>query len=209
MSNTEQIDHQLIDKTVTQRKEILNKANKKAKQIKKNAETEKKRINDQVNKSIEGIIGSEIRALHDRIVGGAQLQGRKLVMEARQKVLDGIAPKGQEIIKTIAAGNNPGINYTEILVKLIQESVVAISGDEFIVQANQNDLRYLQNNLSSISSSIGGKSIKIDDEPIDIIGGVIVSNPDGTKQMINTLENRLKTTITRMQADIAEKLGVI
>lgn len=209
MSNTEQIDHQLIDKTVTQRKEILNKANKKAKQIKKNAETEKKRINDQVNKSIEGIIGSEIRALHDRIVGGAQLQGRKLVMEARQKVLDGIAPKGQEIIKTIAAGNNPGINYTEILVKLIQESVVAISGDEFIVQANQNDLRYLQNNLSSISSSIGGKSIKIDDEPIDIIGGVIVSNPDGTKQMINTLENRLKTTINRMQADIAEKLGVI
>lgn len=209
MSNTEQIDHQLIDKTVTQRKEILNKANKKAKQIKKNAETEKKRINDQVNKSIEGIIGSEIRALHDRIVGGAQLQGRKLVMEARQKVLDGIAPKGQEIIKTIAAGNNPRINYTEILVKLIQESVVAISGDEFIVQANQNDLRYLQNNLSSISSSIGGKSIKIDDEPIDIIGGVIVSNPDGTKQMINTLENRLKTTITRMQADIAEKLGVI
>lgn len=209
MSNTEQIDHQLIDKTVTQRKEILNKANKKAKQIKKNAETEKKRINDQVNKSIEGIIGSEIRALHDRIVGGAQLQGRKLVMEARQKVLDGIAPKGQEIIKTIAADNNPGINYTEILVKLIQESVVAISGDEFIVQANQNDLRYLQNNLSSISSSIGGKSIKIDDEPIDIIGGVIVSNPDGTKQMINTLENRLKTTITRMQADIAEKLGVI
>lgn len=209
MSNTEQIDHQLIDKTVTQRKEILNKANKKAKQIKKNAETEKKRINDQVNKSIEGIIGSEIRALHDRIVGGAQLQGRKLVMEARQKVLDGIAPKGQEIIKTIAAGNNPGINYTEILVKLIQESVVAISGDEFIVQANQNDLRYLQNNLSSISSSIGGKSIKIDDEPIGIIGGVIVSNPDGTKQMINTLENRLKTTINRMQADIAEKLGVI
>lgn len=209
MSNTEQIDHHLIDKTVTQRKEILNKANKKAKQIKKNAETEKKRINDQVNKSIEGIIGSEIRALHDRIVGGAQLQGRKLVMEARQKVLDGIAPKGQEIIKTIAADNNPGINYTEILVKLIQESVVAISGDEFIVQANQNDLRYLQNNLSSISSSIGGKSIKIDDEPIDIIGGVIVSNPDGTKQMINTLENRLKTTITRMQADIAEKLGVI
>lgn len=209
MSNTEQIDHHLIDKTVTQRKEILNKANKKAKQIKKNAETEKKRINDQVNKSIEGIIGSEIRALHDRIVGGAQLQGRKLVMEARQKVLDGIAPKGQEIIKTIAADNNPGINYTEILVKLIQESVVAISGDEFIVHANQNDLRYLQNNLSSISSSIGGKSIKIDDEPIDIIGGVIVSNPDGTKQMINTLENRLKTTITRMQADIAEKLGVI
>lgn len=209
MSNTEQIDHQLIDKTVTQRKEILNKANKKAKQIKKNAETEKKRINDQVNKSIEGIIGSEIRALHDRIVGGAQLQGRKLVMEARQKVLDGIAPKGQEIIKTIAAGNYPGINYTEILVKLIQESVVAISGDEFIVHANQNDLRYLQNNLSSISSSIGGKSIKIDDEPIDIIGGVIVSNPDGTKQMINTLENRLKTTINRMQADIAEKLGVI
>ena len=78
----EQMENKLIDKTIERRNNMLDKAKKEAAAIESRTEAELKRIKDQTNQAIENILGGEIRAVHDRVVGGAQLQGRKLVREA-------------------------------------------------------------------------------------------------------------------------------
>jgi vacuolar-type H+-ATPase subunit E/Vma4 len=79
----------------------------------------------------------------------------------------------------------------------------------YLVSANAKDLVYLKKNVGDISEAIGGKKITIKETPLDIIGGVIVSNPDETKSMENTLERRLGVVNDRLQTEIAKKLGVI
>ena len=71
------IDNKMIDKAIEQRENMLLEAKERAENIIKRAEAERNRINEVSNKSIEGIIGSELRAVHDRIVGQAQLEGRR------------------------------------------------------------------------------------------------------------------------------------
>lgn len=203
------MDNALIDKTIDMRGRILEEAEKKATWILTKAEEEKKRIMEQTHRSIEGVIGSELRAVHDRIVGRAQLEGRRQLLEARMEVLNRVRDEAHEQIKAVAAGKRRGVDYSGSLIKLIAEADKAMGEDMYLVSANAKDLKYLKKNVGDISEAIGGKKITIKETPVDIIGGVVVSNEDGTKSMENTLERRLGVVNDRLQTEIAKKLGVI
>lgn len=203
------MDNALIDKTIDMRGRILEEAEKKATWILTKAEEEKKRIMEQTHRSIEGVIGSELRAVHDRIVGRAQLEGRRQLLEARMEVLNRVRDEAHEQIKAVAAGKRRGVDYSGSLIKLIAEADKAMGEDTYLVSANAKDLKYLKKNVGDISEAIGGKKITIKETPVDIIGGVVVSNEDGTKSMENTLERRLGVVNDRLQTEIAKKLGVI
>jgi vacuolar-type H+-ATPase subunit E/Vma4 len=49
----------------------------------------------------------------------------------------------------------------------------------------------------------------LDSEPLDIGGGVVVRNSDGTKTYYNTFEGRLASVRARIESEIAESLGVL
>jgi vacuolar-type H+-ATPase subunit E/Vma4 len=198
----DKLENQLIDKTIQQRNDLLEAAKEKAAKLLNNAEAEKQRIEEQTNKAIEGVIGSELRAVHDRIVGGAQLQGRKTLMEARSEVIDSVFEKTAEEIKSLV--KSPA--YTKYLPKLVKESVAKLNED-CIVYANEQDLAYLQANMEEIA--VPGIKIKLEKAKEDLVGGVVVMNLDGTKTITNTLDSRLKEAKRRLTAQVAETLGVI
>ncbi|MBC8463127.1 hypothetical protein H8D76_02095, partial [Candidatus Bathyarchaeota archaeon] len=102
--NQQQMENKLIDKTIQQRNEILIKAKDKAAKITAKAKAENKRIEAQTIEAIENIIGGELRAVHDRVVGGAQLLGRKAVMEARTEVIAKVFAKVTDNMKSIVEG---------------------------------------------------------------------------------------------------------
>ena len=63
----EQMENTLIDKTVQQHNEIIEKAKERAAKITANAEAEKKRIEAQTNNAIENIIGGTLTELFAQI----------------------------------------------------------------------------------------------------------------------------------------------
>lgn len=203
------LDSKLIEKIVEQRSQLLKEAKESAQRILEKAEEERQRIIEQTNRSIESIVGSELRAVHDRIVGRAQLEGRKKLLEARMEVLDAVKAQALEEVKALASGKRTDIEYSGYLIKLIVEADEAILEDEYIISANKRDLEYLKKNLNQVSKALKGKKVRLRDTPADVIGGVIVANVDGTKTMENTLETRLETANGRLQTEIANKLGVI
>lgn len=201
MSEQEQMENKLIDKTVQQHNEIIENAKERAAKITANVEAEKKRIQEQTNNAIENIIGGELRAVHDRIVGGAQLQGRKQVMEARAEVVNKVFQLVEEEIKKVVEGPE----YKDVLLKLAQESIETLEED-CIIYANKEDTEYLKSVMEQLPT---GKKVKIETSPVDIVGGVTVVNMQGTKTIYNTLDSRLKEIKDKLTADVAEKLGVI
>jgi len=197
----DQMENKLIDKTILQRNEILADAKEMAAKITEKADAENKRIEAQTNQAIENIIGGELRAVHDRIVGGAQLLGRKEVMEARTVVIAKVFEKAIAEVKSLIEG--PG--YNEYLVKMAVESVSTLNED-CIVYANEKDAKYLKSNMEQLAL---GVKVKVETSPVDIAGGVSVINLEGTKSIYNTVEARLKAAENRLTAEVAEKLGVI
>ena len=197
----DKLENRLIDKTIQQRNDLLEAAKEKAATILVNADAETKRIEEQTNNAIDGIIGSELRAVHDRIVGGAQLQGRKEVMNARMEVVNSVFTKAEEEIKKLVKSPE----YKDILVKLTAESISKLNED-CIVYANKEDAAYLKSIMEQLPTS---HKVKIEESGVDLVGGVTVVNIEGTKTIYNTLDSRLVEAKTKLTAGVAEKLGVI
>ena len=199
--NQQQMENKLIDKTIQQRNEILVKAKDKAAKITEKAKADNKRIEAQTIEAIENIIGGELRAVHDRIVGGAQLLGRKAVMEARTVVIAKVFANVVDEVKSIVEG----FDYNQYLMKLAIESISTLNED-CIVYANEKDAKYLKANVEQLAL---GVKVQVETSPVDIVGGVSIINLEGTKTIQNTIESRLKASESKLNALVAEKLGVI
>lgn len=197
----EQMDNRLIDKTIAQRNQILEKAQVEADKIKTSMEAEKKRIEEMTHQAIQNVIGGELRAVHDRIVGGAQLQGRKTIMEARTEIVADVFTKVEDEIKAIVEGPK----YNEYLEKIAIDSISTLNED-CIVYANEADAAHLSSVMEKLAV---GVKVKVETSPVDIVGGVTVVNVEGTKTIYNTLDTRLANARNRLTAKVAETLGVI
>jgi vacuolar-type H+-ATPase subunit E/Vma4 len=198
---SQNMENTLIDKTIEQRNEILAKAKAGVVKIAAKAKAENEKIEAQTRASIETIIGGELRAVHDRIVGGAQLLGRKAVMEARTVVIAKVFANVVDEIKSIVEGPD----YNQYLMKLAIESISTLNED-CIVYANEKDAEYLKANMEQLAL---GVKVQIETSPVDIVGGVSIINLEGTKTVQNTIESRLKASESKLTAMVAEKLGVI
>jgi V/A-type H+-transporting ATPase subunit E len=206
-----ELEAQLIEKIVEKRKNIMANAEEKTKQIMASAKEEVEKIRAESEKQVISLVGSELRAVNDRIVGGAELEGRRMMMQTRQELLSKVFEEAEKKLEEMAEGMTS--EYTTILVKLISESASAIGGEVFFVTANERDLTYIKKNLKTIirdlKKELGDISIKLEDDPIDITGGVVVRNDDATKTYYNTLKGKLDNVRSRIEAEVAQILGVI
>jgi vacuolar-type H+-ATPase subunit E/Vma4 len=199
--STNQMENKLIDKTVEQRHQLIADAQEKADKIISAMEAETKRINEMTDQAIQNVIGGELRSVHDRVVGGAQLQGRKIIMEARMEVISKVFDLAAEEVKKIPES----LKYNEYLEKMAVESINKLNED-CIVYANPADAKHLSSVMEKLSV---GVKVKIEESPVDIIGGISLVNMEGTKTIHNTLDSRLKEARNKLIAEVADTLGVI
>lgn len=208
-----ELEARLIEQVVEKRNTLLADAEKKAEQILRSTDEEVRRIKDDTERQVLNLIGSELKATRDKIIGITELEGRRKLMEARQELISAVFDKVKKKLMDIADGNVSDVDYNEILEKLILEAATALGGDEFIVSANERDLFYLKNNVSRITKQVvdtlGSGTIKLDDNLLDTIGGVMVWNPDSTKIYYNTLDGKLRSVRSRIEAEVGHILGVI
>jgi len=207
------LEARLIDRTVDRRNEIITEAEKRAETILKAAEGECKRISEDSDRQILNVVSSELRAVRDRIIGNAELEGRKILMQAREEAISSVFKEAENQLWRIAEGKNEAVNYAEVMSKLVTEAAKAMGGDVFIVSANERDLQQLKKVLSDLNDKIkeilGGGVIRLDERPTAIMGGVIIRNEDETKIYHNTLEGRLRKVRSGFEAEVATALGVI
>ena len=208
-----ELEAQLIERIVEKRKKLLEDADNEVEKIVKSAKETVNNINSDSETEILSLIGSDLNAARDRIIGNAQLEGRKNLLLARQALLTGVFDEVLERLRGIAGRDDANFDKGEVLIALIKEAAAAVGGEEFIISGNEADLKYLGKNLGNVrralKQSIGESKVSLDSEPLDIGGGVIVRNSDGTKTYHNTFEGRLAGVRARIESEIAESLGVL
>lgn len=208
-----ELEAQLIERIIEQRKQLLKDADNEVEKIVRSAMEEVARINANSEAEILSLIGSDLNAAKDRIIGNAQLEGRKNLLLARQAILTGVYDEVRERLRGIARRDDTDFDKGGILIALIKEAAEEVGGEEFIVSGNEADLDYLGKNLGNVSmalkQSIGESKVSLDSEPLDIGGGVVVRNSDGTKTYHNTFEGRLASVRARIESEVAESLGVL
>lgn len=208
-----ELEAQLIERIVEQRKQLLKDADNEVEKIIESAVETVAKINSDSEVEILSLIGSDLNAAKDRIIGNAQLEGRKNLLLARQAILTGVFDEALERLKGISKRDDADFDKGETLIALIKEGAASVGGEEFIVSGNEADLKYLKKNLGNVNKAlkqtIGKSRVSLDSEPLDIVGGVVVRNSDGTKTYHNTFEGRLASVRARIESEIAESLGVL
>lgn len=207
-----ELEARLIEQVVEKRNTLLADSEKKAKQILKSGEEEVRRIKDETEMQVLNVIGSELKATRDRILGRAELEGRRALMDARQDLISVVFDRVEKKLMDIAEGKVSDVDYGEVLEKFVVEAALAMGGEEFIVSANERDLAYIKKNIRKINKrvtdALGSGTVKLDEDLLDAMGGVMVRNPDGTKTYYSTLEGKLKGVRSGIEAEVGHILGV-
>ena len=206
-----EVEVSLIERVYQRRKEILAEAEREARRIRRAAEEEAKRIKGEAEKAAKLIIDRRLRAARERILGEAEMEGRRKLMEAREELVSRVFEEATKRIESLINDEGRRDEYLEILSKLIAEAVEKIGGSEFIVSANERDLELLKRNLGKIRRSLPSRELKLtlSEEPIECLGGVVVESGDRLKVYNNTLDGRLLRVRRLLSAKVAERLGVI
>ena len=212
--STVEVEARLIERIVERRNTLLASAETEAENILKAAEEEARKITEERDQQILGVIGSELRAIRDRILGRANVEGKKMLVEMREQAISRGFDEAEKRLIGIATGEDDSVDYWGFLKRLIVEACSSIGGGEFLVSANERDTKLLKRRAQArevkelLNKTLGGDIGLVVEAPTECLGGVIVRNSEGTKIFYNTLEGRLLRVRRRIEAKIAEVLGV-
>jgi len=212
--STVEVEARLIERIVERRNTLLANAETEVENILKAAEEEVRKITEEGDQQILGVIGSELRAIRDRILGRANVEGKKMLVEVREQAISRGFDEAEKRLIGIAAGEDDSVDYWDILKRLIVEACSSIGGGEFLVSANERDTKLLKSRARArevkelLNKTLGGDIDLVVEAPTECLGGVIVRNREGTKIFYNTLKGRLLGVRRRIEAEIAEVLGV-
>ncbi len=97
--------------------------------------------------------------------------------------------------------------YLETLRGLVGRAALQIEQTALTVRANLHDLKLLKAHWTDIEQAVpAGTALKLDEEPIETLGGVLVISDDARIRVDNTFEGRLARLRERIQQTILERL---
>lgn len=192
-------------KTEDQIENIFSEAERKAEGIIQEAE-------EKVEEEVKEKAKPKINRLQRKIVDKAEVEGRRAIVNVKEKMLNKIREQAEEKLKAVVKGENPNYDYEEMLYQLIKEAAEKINERELFITANEKDTEYIEENLERIRNRLEKEtnvtSLMLSDKTIDAIGGVIVENKKGSKTFFNTLEGKLSHKIEELKPYINRTLFV-
>lgn len=97
--------------------------------------------------------------------------------------------------------------YLPLLRNYLREAAQAIERDDLVAQFNARDLQRLQKDWEQYAREAApGKQLKLSPDPLNCIGGVLVSSADRDIRIDNTFEGRMERIEETLQGALAERL---
>lgn len=136
----------------------------------------------------------QAESMKRQIVGAAELEARNAQLKSLEAAVN---EAFESAAKEISASTGAG--YEGALAKLIQEGV-DILGTKARVRCAAKDRK----SVAAVVKKLGDR-VALVDEPIDTIGGVVLTTPDGSVKFDNTFEARLE----RMKPELRKEVAAI
>ncbi len=187
---------------------IREKAEREAEEIIERAEKvaarDVARVRDELRSkqsAAEDALTARLSAGREALRAESAIHERRRIMERQEQAIEAVfASALQELAKT-----QGGVEYGALLIKLVRESVAALGLSEVRVRLNAADRE--QAVRDGLFGEISGVKITVEDQPLDTVGGVVVSDESGRIFYDNTFEARLELRRAELRASLADKFG--
>jgi V/A-type H+-transporting ATPase subunit E len=186
------------------KEEIWRRARERADQILREAEAEASRIIEEAKRKVEESARSRIEPekllLRRRLIGRAISEGRRLIIMARDEVVERAFEKALEKLRREAESKSEA--YVNFLHKSLEHALEYVSGsdtDEVIIYANESD-------LSLLADMVKNAPVRVRLERSSMIGGVNVSSTGGRKSYYGSIESRLEALKPMLREKVANLL---
>lgn len=152
------------------------------------------------------VLSAKARAerLYQQRVQAAELELRGELERVRwslvKAVLDALPARLAELAQDES-------RYLPLLRQWLREGMQAIERDRLIVRANRRDLPLLRREWPRLSAEdTAGKTVQLSEDPLDSLGGVLVSSADDEIRLDNTFEGRMERLDEALQRAVARLL---
>ena len=132
-----------------------------------------------------------------QIIGAAELESRNDQLRSLEKGVNEAFERA-----TRAVSESTGAEYEKAMARLIQEGLDVI-GPRASVRCASKDSRVV---ASAIRKLPDKAKATFDEEPVETIGGVVMSTPDGTVMFDITFEARLERMRPTLRKEVASLL---
>ncbi|RLI11262.1 hypothetical protein DRO35_05335 [Candidatus Bathyarchaeota archaeon] len=190
-------------------KEVLEDAERDAKNIISRAEATAERILKHAKEEAERRYDEIIRKGKERIkdkkrqaISLFELEAKNNLLKAKEEIIEEVYDEAIKRLRPYTLTEE----YTNCILRLIREASRQINSDVLIIRLNKRDHQILtKKRLDELSRKLGVKIIK-SDEKINCTGGVVVTSLDGKIIVDNTFENRLRILKDPLRTKIANIL---
>lgn len=194
---------------------IMSEAQEKADKIIQDAQAEVDKINAKATKEADaernkilenGKKQSDMR--YQQIISEAKMNARRAELDAKEEVIESTFNKALEELSQKASSNDA--EYTDSLIKMIEEAATEIGGGDLIVNVKESDVSTVSGKLSTIATNVTNKvgvktSLSLGDA-IDVIGGAVLITANGDIEVNNTIESRLDRNKKILRSEVASVL---
>ncbi|MCS7142702.1 MAG: V-type proton ATPase subunit E [Aigarchaeota archaeon] len=146
-------------------------------------------------------VAREVAAYKLKIMSQAELESKRLQLQELDRAIEMVFSRSIEKIRGVKNSKR----YEEAIRKMLYQSISAINTESVSVYCSPEDARLVENVSKSLSRELN-RSIVVEDDHLDCIGGVKVSSSDGKVLIDNTLETRLTRLKESLRSDVARRL---
>lgn len=119
-----------------------------------------------------------------KMISQAELQARMELIDQKEAVLQSVL----EVVKLEFFSLSRRPDYPSILMKLTLQALEWLEGEEFICQVNSRDRTLFTPPVLESMSKESGKKLALDEQALDVEGGVVIVRVDGRLLYDNSLE---------------------
>ena len=170
-------------------KEIIEEANNQAAKHVTEAKEKARQIK---TKETEEIL-QKMREMETQELDSVKLQGKQTAMNLRFQLIETAVAESFEKLKKLVEQEDA--TYRKSLERFVTAAVTQTEGAEFEVILNPRDVAHVTQKLKRIEKEVSTVkkvpvALRISDEPLQSVGGVVVKSKDGKQIFNNTLEAR-------------------
>ena len=185
--------------------EIISRAEKEAKFIISKANNEAKETGKKTRIESE----SEIEIEKHRILWASIVENRKKLLDAKEELFSQVFERAYDQI--VERTRRIDQDHKKLLVDLIREGIKSLGEQKIRIFSNKIDTAFLREHIKNLRANLGkylGYKVEIDltGDPLDHVGGVVISSLDGKICYNNTLEARLSKAKDQLRFKVTKIL---
>lgn len=141
------------------------------------------------------------KQVQEQLIAEGRMKAKRTMLQKREGLINEAFKAAEEKLRTYAASEE----YEKDLASITAGACKRLGQDNVVIRANRRDLKTLEKVKDQIMRELGNSSVSFG-EPIQTIGGVRVTTPDGKVEIDETFEGRTRREFEALRVKVAKVL---